>query len=321
MSDFTAASYTDDDGWDAFVRRSPHGSPFMLSSMLRASSENVERWALFEQGQPVAIAPVFLDANGLPVPPGAFMLYQGMLLEPVEPAKRQSDLTRKFRITETFLNALSTRFSGLEFHQHWAFEDLRPFQWMNYHEPRKGQFGIRLLYTGIANLGAWGDFESYLACIRTLRRREYKRALPITAYEEPSDIEGLLDLHDKTYQRQGIVLADGLREHRRRIVTAGLEGGFGKLACARTESGVASMIYFLYHGDTAYYLFGANDPEQRDSGASTGLMLHMIKDAFGQGIARVDFCGINSPTRGDFKISLCGEPVPYFLLSFKAGEG
>ncbi|MBF0323927.1 MAG: GNAT family N-acetyltransferase [Alphaproteobacteria bacterium] len=310
----------DDSVWDDFVRRSPHGSPFMLSAMLRACSDRFERWGWLEDGRLRAVAPVFKDGDGRPCPPPAFMLYQGMLLEPAD-GNRQSDLTRKFRVTESFLAAMTERFDRLDWHQHWAFEDLRPFQWLNYHSPQAGQFSLRLLYTGIADLGEAEDFDHYLGSIRTLRRREWnKAAKTVTAIEPCHDIDALIDLHDRTYGRQGLTLGDGLTEHRHRIVQAGLDHGFGRLGRASTASGLASMIYFLFLGDTAYYLFGASDPDQRASGASTVLMLSMIKDAAAAGIRRIDFCGLNSPTRGDYKISLGGEPKPYFLLGWTGSK-
>jgi hypothetical protein len=317
MIAYQIARLDDDGAWDDFVRRSPQGTPFMLSAMLAACAEKVERWALSDGERVLAVAPVFFDGGGKPCPPPAFMFYQGLLLEPAGDTVGHSGVTRRFRIVEAFLRLLAERHGRLEFHQHWSFEDLRPFQWLNYHEPGRGQFEIRLMYTGVLDLGAARDFDSYLRDVRTLRRREFRRAEATCRYEATADIEGLIDLHDRTYARQGITLAPDLRDLRRRIVAAGLRAGFGRLTQAVTPDGVASMIYFLYLGGTAYYLFGANDPDRRDSGASTGLMLHLIQDAFARGLERVDFCGINSPTRGDYKVSFGGLPRPYFMTRFE----
>lgn len=317
MIPYRIARLDDDGAWDDFVRRSPQGTPFMLSAMLKASAETAERWALFEGERALAVAPVFRDGGGRPCPPPAFMFYQGLLLEPAGDIGGHRGVTRRFRVVEAFLRLLAERHDRLEFHQHWSFEDLRPFQWLNYNDPDRGRFDIKLMYTGVLELGAAGDFAAYLRDVRTLRRREFKRAEAACRYEATDDIEGLIDLHDRTYARQGVALAPELRDRRRRIVAAGLQAGFGRLMRAVTPDGVASMIYFLYLGETAYYLFGANDPGQRDSGASSGLMLHLIQDAFARGLERVDFCGINSPTRGDYKISLGGQPRPYFMARFE----
>jgi len=42
----------------------------------------------------------------------------------------------------------------------------------------------------------------------------------------------------------------------------------------------------------------------------------MIRDAFENGIEEVDFVGVNSPSRGDYKVSLNTELKNYFITSF-----
>jgi len=74
----------------------------------------------------------------------------------------------------------------------------------------------------------------------------------------------------------------------------------------------------LYDDRTAYYLFGANDPMYRHTSAGAFLLMHMIKDAFEKGIQEIDFVGVNSPNRGDFKISFNAEVKPYFVTDLSS---
>ena len=74
---------------------------------------------------------------------------------------------------------------------------------------------------------------------------------------------------------------------------------------------------FLNDHRGAYYLIGANDPEYRHSGSGSYLMLESLRRSQERGLATVDFVGINSPNRGDFKTSFNAVPVPYFVATWE----
>jgi lipid II:glycine glycyltransferase (peptidoglycan interpeptide bridge formation enzyme) len=58
-------------------------------------------------------------------------------------------------------------------------------------------------------------------------------------------------------------------------------------------------------------LFGANDPAMREANASSKLLLDNIALSAQKGLQIFDFVGVNSPQRGDFKLSFNAELVPY----------
>jgi lipid II:glycine glycyltransferase (peptidoglycan interpeptide bridge formation enzyme) len=63
-------------------------------------------------------------------------------------------------------------------------------------------------------------------------------------------------------------------------------------------------------------VFGATKPEMRHSGAATKLMFENIYRAKESGIQELDFVGVNSPQRGDFKLSFNAELKLYFDVRF-----
>ena len=65
-------------------------------------------------------------------------------------------------------------------------------------------------------------------------------------------------------------------------------------------------------------MIGANDPEYRKYGTGTFIMFEQIRKCLESGLSQVDFIGINSPNRGDYKTSFGGIPVQYF--SFTLGD-
>ena len=90
---------------------------------------------------------------------------------------------------------------------------------------------------------------------------------------------------------------------------------------ARTPEGqAASATLFLRDDRASYYLFGANDPAHRHLNAGTLLVVENVRRAFELGLTHVDFCGVNSPQRGDFKTSLGGVVTPYYQATWEANE-
>ena len=82
-----------------------------------------------------------------------------------------------------------------------------------------------------------------------------------------------------------------------------------------------SVILFDYYplSETelgrSYYLIGANDPNYRKDGTGGFVVLEQIRYCIEQGLSYVDFIGINSQLRGDFKTSFNANPTPYFTFS------
>jgi lipid II:glycine glycyltransferase (peptidoglycan interpeptide bridge formation enzyme) len=60
-----------------------------------------------------------------------------------------------------------------------------------------------------------------------------------------------------------------------------------------------------------YGLIGGNDPDARESGSGTMLLFECIRRGQHRGSEWIDLCGVNSPQRGDFKVSFNAEVQPY----------
>jgi hypothetical protein len=229
-----------------------------------------------------------------------------------------SQITREFKVVEYFIEQISERYKKFCFCQSWRLNDLRPYQWHKYHEPDKGQFSLDLRYTGILDLIKFISFDTYLSSVRACRRQEYKKASQTLKLKFSHD-DSLLDtLYAKTFERQNLERASQDSALLRSICKHAIEGGYGKLSVALMNEVPVSAVLFLYDDRTAYYLVGANDPDYRNSGAGTLLLMQVIKEAFSLGLKEIDFVGVNSPNRGDFKISFNAEIKPYFITTLLA---
>ena len=79
---------------------------------------------------------------------------------------------------------------------------------------------------------------------------------------------------------------------------------------------MGSIAFFGIDHKRGYFLFGANDPEMRDEHTGTAVLWDSFCFLSQDGIFEIDLEGINSPTRGWFKLSFGGTISPYYHLSY-----
>ena len=58
-----------------------------------------------------------------------------------------------------YIKEVTSKFNRINFSLHYSYEDVRSFQWFNYHEPEKGQFKIDINYTGLLDISNVTDFN------------------------------------------------------------------------------------------------------------------------------------------------------------------
>jgi hypothetical protein len=299
--------------WDALLAGSSQRNAFCCSDFLSVMPHRPALWLLERKNIPVAGAIVFADGRlSLPAPQ-ALTCYQGMFLLP--PRGESHSRTRwQLETLSMLLEGLSGQYDSLSFSLHPSLSDVRAFQWFNYHGPSRNRFAIDVAYTGIVDLAPFDTFESYLGDIRSARRQDAKKSINarIEAIES-DDVDAFDRLHDATFARQGVVRSSEEREFIRSALGALLRSGRCRMLMGVPPGGepVAAAV-FLHDRATAYYYFGACDPNWRNSGVSTFLILESIRHAWTAGVRTVDMVGMNSPQRGDFKASFNAEPRVYF---------
>lgn len=306
--------------WDDFVESSPQGNPFCTAHFLKALDIGYDLLFVKKDGNIQLGALVLKHENQPILAPYPFTMYQGVLFNDLSrDMPYHKRLKWALEVIDFLLAEMEKRYERISFCLHYAIEDLRSFQWFHYHEPQLGKFKIELRYTGLLDLSTLPDFENYIMGIRKVRRYEYRQAQKDgLIIEESKDLDMLVKLHDLTFERQGI----GRDEREKQLVKAiseeVLSRKAGKLLVCRDKSGtVASISLFLYHNQCGYYMFGANDSQYLKSGSGTYLILEQVRQCKEMGFKSVDFVGINSPNRGDFKTSFNAKPVPYFIVTWE----
>ena len=302
--------------WDSFVLNSPQSNLFCQTKFLDVFQKEYELLAV-NKGESILLGAVIIkDETDNPMTQP--FMYQGILFSQSLDTLAQHKQSKKYlELVDFLLIKLEKQYRQVSFSLHPSINDLRSFQWHNYHEPEKGQFQIDLNYTGILDLENIQDFDQILMNARTVRRQEYRKCIREEfIIEESRDISILDKLHEKTFARQGLKRSKGEKFMATTLAEESLSKGFGKLIICRDKTGIpASASLFLFDDKTGYYLIGANDPNFRKYGTGTYVLFEQIKNCLEQGLSQVDFIGINSPMRGDFKTSFNAIPTPYFTVS------
>jgi len=303
--------------WNELVSASPQSNIFCRTIFLNAMDVEYDLWLVEDNGKPQVGAVILKHNDEILAAPQPFTLYQGLLFAGAQLPPHNTAIWI-LEVTEALLKGLSERYDKLSFCMHHAAEDLRGIQWFHYHEPELGQFKINLRYTGLIDLSTIIDFNDYFQTIRRNRQRDYRKSVSDNLkVEESEDIDMLDHLHKLTFERRGLPWDKRPQRLLRSISEAALSNGFGQLLSCRTKTGEpCSAALFLYDDHCAYSMFGATDPQYRNTGSYTYVTLESIRLCKAMGLQTWDFLGINSPQRGDFKTSLNALPKPYFEVEW-----
>ena len=305
--------------WDNFISQSPQRNIFLHTNFMDSLKVNYNLVTCYLNGKIVIGAPIIFSEKNLPLEhPFPFTQFQGLVLADNSHMNINSKITLEIEIVEYFISVLTQNFKKIYLSNSWRFRDIRPFLWFGFDESEsKNNFTILPRYTGIMDLKKNDIFEKVLLSIRAVRRQEYNKALQKMQFIYSDEISILDDLHSKTFERQNIKRGNNASDLIKSIASSALNNNYGKLCLAIQDKKPIAAILFLYDDRTAYYLISANDPDYRKFNANTFLMLNMIKDAIDRKCLEIDFCGLNSPNRGDFKVSFNAEPRIYFNCSLE----
>ena len=304
--------------WNKFVLSSPQNNLFCRINFLDSMQQDCDFW--FVQKGELILLGVLLNKNSDSSPLDGPFMYQGILYsEYIESLTSHKKYRTCLDSVEFLLKELESKYKACSLSLHHSLEDLRAFQWLNYHNKKGSQGNLELNYTGILEINENMNFDQFFAKTSKGRRSDYKKCIKNGfIVEETIDTDLLDSLHEKTFLRQGLIRSPYDQYLSKVLAKESISKGFGRLLVCKDKQGKpASANLFLFDEKTCYYLVGANDPDFRNSGSGSFIVFQQIKYFLEKGIQFVDFIGINSPLRGDFKLSFNSSPRPYFLFSMK----
>ena len=316
-SKYSLSICKDKDQWDNFIFNSPQSNLFCETRFIDVYQNDCELVLVYSGCRVLLGAMIMLDLNNKPT--SLPFLYQGLFLdESILHLSNQKKVKKTLELIDFLLLEIGQKYQTICLSLHPSLTDLRSFQWHNYHQPDGRHFNLQLNYTAILDLKVNKSFDKIMMKARAVRRQEYRKCIKEGfTIEESHDISILDMLHAKTFDRQGIERSSGEQFMATTLAKVAISKGFGRLLVCRDKIGIpASASLFLFDNKTAYYMIGANNPDYRKYGASSFVIFEQLRKCLEQGLDQIDFMGINSPNRGDFKTSFGAVPTPYYNANF-----
>jgi Acetyltransferase (GNAT) domain len=302
--------------WSSLVEQSHQGSifndkwyldslatPYQIFKVENEAGHLLAGFCILEDRDKEEMAPI----------PYPFTPYQGILFSSsISSMVNHKRIGMEFKITDAIVHKLIDLYGNFNMSLSPNFSDIRPFLWFNYGNLMGDKFTVNNRFTSILNLTNF-NIENYLLNIRAVRRQEYRKNVNFSA--TGCKIEEFLTLYKETFLRQNISIESETISLVERITQAALQNKVGSLSKISIGGEDACANLFIHSRSTSYYLFGANNPKYRTSGASTALMIESVKRAAKRGSKFLDFVGVNSPNRGDYKLSFGGNLNPYYQVT------
>ena len=322
LSKYTFARTDLNSNWDDFVNKSPQGTIFCLSFFLAATQQKLGLWKAYKNKEWIGAIVTGESDDGHETSAIPFAIYAGLIMSP--PQKNQPATqaqTEEFRFSAAAIHHLLKTYKTIHLGLSPEIRDMRPFLWHNY-GLEKEKFDLELRYTSFVDLQDAGtnhnlhDNVIYQRANKS-RRQEIRYGIEAGVTTRKIDeLDNFINFYDLTFARQGITLNRDELDSVERICLSLKHQNLLHIFGTYTPNGTLANIavYGIDH-KRAYYLFGANHPDHRDSyGGTTGLYnsMNMLAD---MGHREVDLEGVNSPKRGYFKLSFGGSLTPYYRLT------
>jgi hypothetical protein len=302
-----------------FWRGSPHATVFTHPEVLGAMAHGHE-WFLASKGAaPVCLWPVPLDSTGRVRTP-EFSYYVGPMWS-AEAAARPAHraLSDALEVYEALIEALVGRYGEVHAELPVGLDDVRAFDWWNYHVPDRPRFSLSPRYTArIPNLQNSTD-EDLKASFRELRRRELRRvekgAVPKRI--DAADAEVVRALYHEVMHRQDRPVS-AETDNAIAQVHSLASTGHGLVVGHRNDGAErpASLVVLLIGNATGNMVLNLTATDARTSGIQARTVVEAMRAARVAGCDVFDFNGANSPRRGDDKHSYGAGPALYFRLDY-----
>jgi hypothetical protein len=312
--------------WDAFIRSSPDGTVFITSGYLAHTGCRLGLYHCYNANELRAVVAVVESPDGASAILDDLVIYCGICFgPPTQGQNRAQRNSERHEIAAFIAPALADRYRRVEFALAPTIGDVRPFLWYNYGQ-EQGRYSVDVRYTTYLDIGDFAtapsmeDIDAYQQATGARRQQIRYARRDGVATEEFRDVGLFADFYRRTMERQGEKVGQTTLHRMATLVAALLENGSARMFASKTSDRIiGSVAVYAFDDRRAYYLFGASDPELRDSPTGTAVLW----DAFGAlaaaGISQIDLEGVNSPRRGWFKMSFGGELRHYYQITKASG--
>ena len=303
-----------DNIYSKFIRFSPQRNIFCTNEILKFFFEDLDLFIVSKSDEIKSFIYLLKDLNGT-ITSDPF-IYSGIINHPKLFMKNARYNNEVFKINELIIKEIFSKYKNLNINLPIKFIDVRPFLWFNYGKKNVKRFQVIPRFTSIINIES-KNIETIFNEIDDVKRRDINKALKDENYKVSSEIN--LNLMKIFYQ-------DTMKKN---------DGTFDEIALnkifefinleAKLNRVIQITIYFnedplysviLLHDDiTSCYLYGAGNVNIKNRYAGSLALWHAIKHSSNKKLKYIDLEGINSPFRGEYKLSFGGNIESYYRIN------
>lgn len=322
MSDkFSIEEIVDLDVWDKFAQTSLQYTMFVSSIYLKSFGGRYKTFFVKKGIEIKAGFCILLSDNEKEIILDELVIYTGILFQNNKFQKVVKARSERFEISETIIKYISNKYKNIEISFTPQMNDMRPFLWHNYGSNKsKELFSLDLRYTSyidISELKSISNEENtnFFKGLETLRQRNIRKARKekSTTIEE-LNIELFLEFYRTLMDRQNEIVSEKKLNNMSNVILSIITSKKAVMfATKNSNNDIIYLTVFSYDKYRAYYLFGAGNPNAKEVYKGTICFWDaFIKLSNDYNIKEVDMEGVNSPSRGWFKLSFGGELKPYY---------
>lgn len=321
MNEFNFQFVDFTENWDEFVTNSENGTLFDMS-VFQKSLTIQNQPILCYKNKELKAGFVYTKYESNNKHSTDFIIYNTIIFrKPLANQNRNQVYSERFKIITELINFLSLSHKNcIEFRLDTDFADIRPFLWHNYGINETAKFFVEVKYTTLLNITDFNlnEFENTTLYKNASisRRQEIRYGIKKNVKTiEMFDVDKFITFYLLTLERQNLIPNMESVEEMKNIIINLHKTNSGVMFASYTQDGsLGSMAFWGIFNTKAYYLFGASDPNYRDSHTGTMVIWDSIRSLAKNKILEIDLEGVNSPKRGWFKISFGGLIKQFFVL-------
>jgi hypothetical protein len=305
-----------------FWHNVPDASAFAEPAILEMLSSKVD-WLLAAKGDvPVCLWPVCLPDGHSPAIPD-FCYYIGPVWNThgtqAPPHRWLADSTQVY---EGLITLMLKRHGKIHAQMPLGMEDIRVFDWWNYHDRQKPKFVIKPRYTACLR-GIQSMSEEQILCNFRNKRRQVLRNIMKHGSPQRSDRwqeSELVNLYQEVMQGQMQAVSKKCLENIHALCSLASQGKGEVIAFRNGRNEILSAGMLLYGKNVANLVLCLTSPKWRDEKITVWTMYSMIMAGKAKGMDVIDFNGANSPSRADDKHSYGARAELFFELQYNDAQ-
>lgn len=302
-----------DDIYLKFIKFSPQRNVFCSKEILTFFFEDLDLYTVCKNEEIKSFVYLLRDKKGSVISDP--FIYSGIINHPRLLMKETRYNAEVFKINELIVKEIFSNYKSLNINLPIDFIDTRPFLWFNYGEKDKKNFQVVPRYTSIINLKSRDKTDIYNE-IDDVKRRDIKKVLLNKNYKISYQID--LDLIKKFYENtmkknNGIFDKNELNKI---FNFFDLQSKINKIIQSTVYFNEKPLYSVLFLNDdiSSCYLYGSGDVSIKDRYAGTLALWKAIEKSIIDKLSFIDLEGINSPFRGQYKLSFGGNVKSYFNI-------